>query len=351
MTELHILLGPEEGEKNEYIKKLKKDTLKKYSDCEVYSFFVGDDEENAYINAVSQPSLFASHRFITLKNFEEIKKTDKIYSATLDAATTDQSDLTLVIASKDTVQKNIEQALLSVSGNNTIVFWEMKEEQKRAWIQTRVRKEGFFITSDAIEEILNSVENNTEEMKNLVIAVTNFLRLKKTDEKTITLDTIESYSTYSKGENGYSLFKALGEKNLERALQIVDSLITNNSSDIIPAIKVCANQYRKLEEALKMKKRGMREDEIFREIKSFSLYSSVQRVGIYTLKEKELFRAAMKNYNIEEVKRIIIRLGEADKEVKTATGDLLKISMENVIYSILVNGGKDSELSLECLEI
>ena len=350
MADVYIFLGPEEGEKKEAIAKIKRDVLTKYPDSEVYSFFVGDDEEGSYISAVSQPSLFSSHRFIVFKNFENIKKSDETYKATIEAVKSNSDDLTLIIVSSESNKNSIDNALLSASGDNTKIFWELKDEDKKAWISNKVRKEGFQITKDAVEEILSTVENNTEEMKNLVLSITSFLRLKD-EKRTIDRDDIELYATRTKGESGYTLFKALGEANLEKALTIVDTIILNDSRDIISALSIVASQFRRIESALKMKKEGKRDDVIYKELTSFSLYSSSKaRIGV-NFKEKELFRVTMKNYTLEDVRRIIILLGNYDNVVKATSTDNLLLTVEFLVYLIIVNKGRESNLSLNALDL
>ena len=56
----YILLGPEEGDKNEWIKKKKAQVLKEHPDAEIYTFFAGDDNGAAVNAVISQSSLFSS---------------------------------------------------------------------------------------------------------------------------------------------------------------------------------------------------------------------------------------------------------------------------------------------------
>lgn len=346
MADIYILLGPEEGEKNNLIRKIKSTVLENWPDTECYSFFVGDDDESSYIAAVSQPSLFASHRFITIRGLDELKKTDEVYLQTIEAVKDNQPDLTLIITSTDTQTSKFDKVILDAAGKErTRIFWELKEADKINWIYRKVREEHFDITRDAVSEILSTVENNTEEMKNLVLSITNFLRIKG-EKSTIEREDIEAYSTASKGENGYTLFKALGEKDLDRALRIVDSILLNDSRNILPAFTVAGNQFRRLEAALKMKKNGAMEKTIFETLTAFTTYPGKGRSGV-NFKEAELFRTAMRNYTIEDTKRIILLLGRADTTLKTSAYDTLLTNSELLVYTIISCGGKETELSLE----
>ena len=185
-------------------------------------------------------------------------------------------------------------------------------------------------------------------MKNLVSSITNFLRIQNNGTRQITLDTIEAYSVRTKGENGYSLFSALAEGNLEKALMIVSSILLNDSRDLIPALSVLSISFRKLEAALMMKKERKSEDDIFRNVTFVSPYSTVGKkpnVGI-SFREKETYRKAMRYYSLEDATRIVALLGSYDKILKSTSTDTVKITFETLIYSIVVNKGKEEGLSL-----
>ena len=350
MADIYILLGPEEGEKNNLIRKIKGSLLESFPDTECYSFFVGDDDESNYIAAVSQPSLFASHRFIVIKGLDELKKSDPVYLQTIEAVKDNQSDLTLIITSTETALSKFDKIILDAAGKErTRIFWELKESEKIEWIRNKAREEHFNITPEAIREILNTVENNTEEMKNLVLSITNFLRIKG-EKNTIERDDIEAYSTASRGENGYTLFRALGERDLERALNIVGSIALNDSRNILPAFTVVGNQFRRIEEALKMRNRGMAERTIFETLVAFTTYTTPfkGKPGV-NFRETELFKTTMRNYSLEDVERIILLIGKADTLLKAASSDSLLITSERLVYSIIVSKGAETPLDLSPL--
>ncbi len=352
MADIYILLGPEEGEKNNLIRKIKSSVMENFPDTECYSFFVGDDDESNYIAAVSQPSLFASHRFIVIKGLDELKKTDPVYLQTIEAVKDNQSDLTLIITSPETSLTKFDKIILDAAGKErTRIFWELKENEKIEWIRNKAREEHFNITPDAIREILNTVENNTEEMKNLVLSITNFLRIQG-EKNTIEREDIEAYSTASRGENGYTLFRALGERDLERALSIVGSIALNDPRNILSAFTTAGNQFRRVEEALKLRMRGISDRTIFETLTAFTTYSTPfkGKPGV-NFRETELFKTTMNNYTLEDVERIILLIGKADTLLKAASSDNLLMTSELLVYSIVVSKGAQTTLDLSTAEI
>ena len=346
-----LLLGPEEGEKAEFIKREKDKIRSLYPDFEDYVFFGGDEDGGGLSSALSQSSLFSSYRFVVLKHYENVKKTDEAYSSLDDFGSNAQDDCTLIVTTTETSSANLPKALVSLAGKeNTIVFWEMFDNEKRRWIREFSSREGYRITEDAIDEILSSVDNNTQEMKSLVGSITNFLKIQKSENKTIDLETIEAYSVRTKGENGYSLFRAIGEGNLEKALLSVQSILLNDSRDMIPALSVLATSFRRLEACITMRNDRKSEKEIFDSVTFVSPYSSrpgsKRNVGVGG-REKDLYRKAMRIYSLEDTGRIISLLGRYDTIIKSSSTDLLKLYAEKLVYSIIVGRGKETPLSLD----
>ncbi len=347
MADVYILLGSEEGEKNNLIKKLKSTALEAHPDAECYSFYASDDDETSFASAISQSSLFSSYRFIVLKGFDEVKKSGLIYKAVIEALKENQNDLTLIIVSSESSYKDYDSIIINAAGKDNIrVFWELTEAEKKRWIVTKVREENFNITNDAVDEILSTVENNTEDMKNTVLSITNFLRLKG-EKSTIDKEDIETYATASKGENGYTLFKAAAECDLDKALRIVSSIILNDSKNLLGAVTVMANQFRRTEEALRMKENRTPESTIFSSLISFSSFAQTKARKGVNFKEADIFRCAMRNYTLEDTKRVILLLGKADTTLKSTSPENLTREAELLIYSIIVNKGKESALSLD----
>ncbi len=343
---VYLLLGPEEGEKKEFIEKEKSRILAIHPDAELYTFFTGDDSEDAVYQALSQNSLFSSFRFIVIKAFENASKTDGISKALTEYAKAPQDDAEIIIVSSDPSSSSIPKAIAELAGkDNTKVYWELRESDKINWIRSYARKEGFTITKPAIDEILSSVDNNTLEMKNLMSSIALFLHLQKTGN-VIDEDVIETYASRTKGENGYTLFRAVAERDLEHAMLIISSIVLQDAREIIPAFTVLQNQFRRLESCLALKERGLSESQIFKEAEYFPTYAPKRPAKGVMFKEAPVFSSAMKNYSLQDAERIVLYLGKMDSEIKAAGTDITKLMLEEIIYSIIEFRASDSGISL-----
>lgn len=344
---IYVLLGPEDGEKQNWLERERAKVLSQYPDAEMHAFFGGEDEGGLLAGVLSQSSLFSSFRFAVVKHFENTKKSDSLYSAIAEFAKEDAEDAELVILSSETNLTSFPKEIQSLKKENVITFWELREEEKKNWIRSYCRKEGFVISQAAIAEILSSVDNNTQEMKNLVSSIILFLRLSDKGKSTIDLEEIETYAARTKGETGYTLFRAIAEGDLEHSLMIISSILLYDQRDVIPAFSVLSNMFRLLEECLKMKEERKSEAEIFKTVTYVSTYSSSrQRPGIF-FKDQETFRKGMRNYTLQEVKDIILYLGKMDTEIKSAPTEIAKTVYESVIYHIVVEKGRKESLSLD----
>ena len=66
----YFLLGPEEGQKADWLNEEKKRVLSEHPDAEIHQIFVGDDKGEDLDAALSQQSLFSSFRFVIVKQYE-----------------------------------------------------------------------------------------------------------------------------------------------------------------------------------------------------------------------------------------------------------------------------------------
>ena len=65
----YILLGSEEGEKIEFIRKERMKVFSSYPEAEECTFFGGDEDGEGVSTALMESSLFSSYRFVVVKHF------------------------------------------------------------------------------------------------------------------------------------------------------------------------------------------------------------------------------------------------------------------------------------------
>ena len=342
----HILLGPEEGLKADWLSDEKRRVLSSHPDAEIHQIFVGDDKGEDLDTILSQPSLFSSFRFVVIKQYENRTAKDTFDKALIDFLVSGQEDAEFVILSTEKSKSKINAKITNDKNVSVQTFWEMFESQKRDWIQDQFGKEGFRIGKDAVDEILFSVDNNTQEMKNLVSSLSLFFHATDKTKKEILPEDIEKYSLQTRGEDGSTLFQAIAEKDLEHAEAIVSSLINSDSQALLRAFSVLVTKFRMLESFETLRKKGMSEKEAFDNADALSPYQVFYPTKSIKAREQAVFRKAAQNYPLADTKRIIRYLGEADGRLKTAGTEWQRIAFSAFLADIMIGKGKETGINL-----
>ena len=343
----YILLGPEEGDKNEWIKKKKAQILKEHPDAEIYTFFAGDDN-GAAVNAVlAQSSLFSSYRLAIIKMFENRTKTDGIADAVISFLKSGQKDADLIIVTSEKSDAKIpEQIKKLIPKENRIFFWEMFENKKREWIVKAFRDEGFGISDDAIDEILFSVENNTQEMKNLVSSLTLYFRAAIPDKKSISAEDISEYAIKTRTEDGTTLFQAIAERDLEHAILIMKTISESDPMGLQKAFQTVGTRFRLLESFMGNIEKGMSVQDAASSATYLSPYPENFTQSGIRKKEIPVFSKAMSGYKVSDVRAIISYIGRMDTDMKSAGSDIAITLFSDVLYTIIAFRGRENKLSL-----
>ena len=348
----YLLLGPEEGEKNEWLKNEKEKVLKEYPDAEIHTFYTGDDDGASVSAVMSQPSLFSSFRYAVIRQYEARTSKDSITDAIISFLGSGQADAELVIVSSEKSEARISKEILSlIPKENRLMFWEMFDSKKREWIVNAFRKEGFTIDPEGIEEILFSTENNTADMKNLVNSLSLYFHAVKPDKKAITAEDIEQYAVKTRGEDGYTLFSAIAEGDLEHAILIMKTLEETDSYASVRAFNVITQRFRLLESCLQMRKQGFSMDMIAKEASSLSPYPAAFSQKGLKAREKTVFAKAMSIYSLEDSSRIISYLGKMDGTIKNAATDMHMLIFTDILYTIIRYKGKETGIDLSGNEL
>ena len=342
----YLLLGPEEGEKNEWLRREKEKVLKEHPDAEIHSFYTGDDDGASVSAVMSQPSLFSSFRYAVIRQYEARSGKDSITDAIISFLKSGQNDAELVIVSAEKSEMKISKEILSrIPKENRLMFWEMFESRKREWIVKAFRDEGFSIDQEGIEEILFSTENNTADMKNLVTSLSLYFHASKPDKRTITADDIEQYAVKTRGEDGYTLFAAIAEGDLEHAILIMKTLEETDSYAAVRAFSIVTQRFRLLENCLIMKSQGTSIDTIAKEASYLSPYPAAFTQKGLKAREKTAFSKAMSVYSLEDASRIIGYLGKMDSTIKNTSADMHMLVFTDILYTIIRYKGKETGIN------
>ena len=340
-----ILLGPEEGDKNERYELEKNGLLSQCPDLEIETYYANDNCEKEVLSSLRQPSLFSPMRLIVLKYFEAVPKTSSFIKGLVEYMDNPEKDVYLIILDSDNVspfsrnQKNLESQ----------IFYEEFDNNKVRWISNQFSKAGFRVTQDGIEEIMGSVENNKAEMKSTIDGITSYYK-GKIQNNTLTAEEISSVISREKGETGYTLFAAMAARDLEKSLLTLAAINLQDPRGLVTAATILTSEFRLLEDCANLQAKRVPMEKIFQDAMGFQT-TFVPKPGI-NFKKKPNIIAGLRNYRPEEIHQIVKYLAECDTELKIQGSESYRL-FQDIVFNVIVNGGVPQGLDIypEGLEI
>lgn len=318
MSEIkQLLLGPEIGEKKRHIQelihKIKQDTG---IEPEIVRFYPGEKDLLAFLGEVSNGSLFSDHRVFILERVDEHSRAAQI-KALAETLKNPPDNTTLILTSdKNSIDKKISALF---SKDNKINFWEMFEGAKKNWIQGFFRQRKIQVHQDALEELLDMVDNNTSEMRTACETLLFYF----SEGSTITVDDIDRILYHSKEENVFTLFEKVAVKDLEGALEVFSKIRLSQQSEVVQLFSGMLWQMKQLLSLSIMKDRGYNQAECWKELK------------IYGKKKQKSLWSALGRYRTVELQRGISLIAYYDQQARSIRKEMQDRVMESFLYRFI----------------
>lgn len=208
-----------EGEEDFYIDQLVNNAEKEILSDEEASFnlsvFYGKDANWAdVVNACMKYPMFSDKQVVILKEAQQLKDIDKL-EAYIDKPLS--STIFIVAHKEKKVDGRSKLAKLLKEKGEVLTTKKMYDNELPSWTQEFIEKKGYQPTQKAIHLLVDHIGNDLSRIANEVDKV--ILNLGK--RKNITEDDIEEFVGISKEYNVFELQNAVGKKNMEKAIQIV----------------------------------------------------------------------------------------------------------------------------------
>jgi DNA polymerase-3 subunit delta len=315
--ESFLFLGPELGEKQDAVQKIREDSSKKYgAPPEETSFYSGDTPSADIVSFLLNGSLFSESRLVFIKNAEMLKKKEE--TASLASYLKNPSDNTTLIIISDAagIDRSIEGALPAAAKR---VFWELYESKKPEWVKAYFHREGFSVDDDAVNAILELVENNTDalrrECSRLVLFAGNGAK------GAITADEIEKQLSHTRSESAFTLFSAIAAGNLSKSIGIMNALLASGEAPaaIIAGLTWC---FRRFRDYCELSARGAASD--------FEL----KKIGVTTAKSRRDYAGAERTFGLNAADACIALCAEYDIAARKGGAPLENILMNLYLYKL-----------------
>lgn len=327
-AEVYLFTGPENGEKSDAVANIKSAAEKKNGSVDFYRYYISETRVTDIVSQLQNASLFSSALFVVVKNAELIKlKSDIDLLAGYIKNASDSPNVLILESDENNIEKKIESA---VPSSHKKIFWEMFDNQKPQWVKKFFQKNGFSVTDDAVEQILDMIENNTESIRN------ECSRFFYCFEKghTVTADDVDKILSHNREENAFTLFESLADETkspkerLETSLLILQKIRLSRDSGgvaIIAGLTYC-----------------------FRQLRTYhSLYaggksptdSQLRAVGLGSKKNVARYNKAARIWGPGATASVLSLLSYTDMSIREGGSLMEDTRLVMLIYSIVVKNG------------
>ncbi len=324
LPSIYAFCGPEIGQRNEAVQNTLKNLQKNAPQVDTYTFYATESKLNEVVSLLQNKPLFADACFVELRNAEVIKKKEDIELISVWLKGAEETSMLVLTSDEISLDKKLENL---VTKDCKKVFWEMFEDRKEQWLRSFFSKEGYSIEEDAIESVLELVENNTEALR--AECSRFFLCFDKGHR--VTQDNVENVLAHTRGESVFSLFDSLSDSSrkpnerLENALSILQKLRLSKDFSGVQFIAGLTYSFRKLAVWLDLHKNNHPSDFDLK-IKGFS-----------SKKAQSQYRRAQKLWGDTDVRAILAHLSKADYEIRSGGTTLENIQMQTLLSAIVFN--------------
>lgn len=325
---IYLFTGPEAGEKNDAINAIRDESKKLNSSLDEYRYFAADVRVADVIAQLQNQSLFSSALFIVLRNAETIKTKAEIELIANWAKEASFSQNILILVSDEmSVDKKLENA---VPSGHRKIFWEMFENRKEQWLTSYFKKNGFSVTPDAVSQILEMVENNTESLKSECSRF--FFCFEKGYQ--ITSSDVEKILTHNREESAFTLFESMCDKSknkkerFESAVEILNKIRLSRDSNAVAVIAGLTYCFRQLRNW----------NLLFADSKK-PTDTQLKAAGFASKKNQERYKAASTIWTSGAVASILSLLASTDMNIRQEGSFFEDTRLTMLLHSIIIKEG------------
>lgn len=326
-AQLYLYTGPEFGKRNDAVEAVKNSLTKKLGQIDNHLFYLSETPFSQVMTILQSGTLFSDGVCIVCKNAELLKKKEDIQMLTDWQSNPEPTAALILISDEISVDSKLEKL---ISKQNRQKFWEMYESDKLPWVINHFKKNGYLISQDAAQLILDLIENNTEALKQ---ECSRFFIIFPKDHE-ITEKDVESVLTHTREENVFSLFNQMSQaslsaqKRLESALDILQKIRLSNDSSSVKIIMGLASCFRKLITWHKI-------HEEYQYIDS----NQLKTMGFSSVPMQNQYKNAAKIWTSGQSAAILSLLASTDMEIRTGGTLMENVLLQKALYEIIIKKG------------
>lgn len=326
-AKVYLFTGPEAGDKKDSIENIKNKAQEEAGQLDFYTYYSSETRIQDVVSQLQNESLFSSATFIVLKNAELVKGKDADLLASWCKSAAGSPNTLILVTDEKSVDKKIEAA---VPSSHKKMFWEMFENRKTQWLTGYFKKNGFNVTLDAAEQILEMVENNTDALKT---ECSRFFYCMPVGS-TVTPSDVDKILSHNRAENAFTLFEEMADSSksprqrFESSLEILQKIRLSRESNSVALIAGLAYCFRQLRSWHALHAKGASPTDL--QLKTAGFSGKIM---------KERYQKASRVWGAGNVSSILALLARTDMSNRSSGMAMENTYLTMMIYSIVIKDG------------
>lgn len=313
---VYLFTGPEIGERNEAIAKLRAQYRAQYGSLDEYNLYATDTRVPEIVSLLDGRGFFTDATFVVLKNAELVKKKDELEQLARWIKNSANGTSALVLVSDEiSVDKKLEAL---VPKEHAKKFWELFENRKQEWLRAFFSKNGLTANAAAIDAVLDLVPNDTESLRNACQPF--FLFFQK--GHAVTEADVEKILAHNREESAFTLFDAMADagarpaQRLEKSLEILQTLRLSKDSSGVALIAGLSYSFRQLR-------------------------AWHNNPGFGSSKQQARYTAAARLWSPLQTAAVIALLAKTDMAIRADGTALEETHLRILLYEIIIKSGAE----------
>jgi len=225
MESVLILGGPELGRRNDFIKQARERCAREWGEMpEEHRLYAHETGVTALLDLLMNGSLFSAGKFVQYLGADQVKLKADVQALAAYARNPAGKTVLVLVSDGYGVEKAIEDA---VPKDAKRIFWELSGAEMERWIREYFSSQDLRIQPDAVDAILELVENNTEALRSECSRLALFWPA----GSVIGEAEIERYVSHNRSEDAFSLFERMATGEFEQAVETLSAILANREGN------------------------------------------------------------------------------------------------------------------------
>jgi DNA polymerase-3 subunit delta len=316
-----LLAGPEAGRRAAFMAELRAEIRKQDgADAEEHRLYAPETGVGPLLSLVRNGSLFSSRRLVEYRNAELVKGKEDTGALASYIASASTDVILLLVTDSFGVEKALEEA---VGKDRKRMFYELFDNEKPRWLRGKLREYGLGAEDEAIEAILELVENDTAALESACAR----LAVVFPEGRTLDEADIEAAVSRNRQEDAFSLFDRMARDEPDRALEVLEAVLQDRQGGAVQILAAMVWSFRRL----------MRVGDLLGG--GDSLETACLKSGIRAKSLQALHREALSRYSREDCERILRLAADTDARVRGGGSVLERPLLQLFVYGAMVKKG------------